>query len=157
MPRLSKPASAFRCFISSPEVNRLVVMLYVGFPQHCRRSRRSRNDHIADIGNVSWRISIRRSRRRAIVNEAGRYWASTNDTTSLYRSNSASEVRVPGLNIAPRAFFQRSVSTQPPSRRAWKDHIADRESLSKFVACDMDSDIGLGLHRRSPGFFMPSA
>lgn len=32
MPRPRKPASPFRCFNSSPEVIRLVVMMYVRFP-----------------------------------------------------------------------------------------------------------------------------
>jgi len=36
MPRLQKPASPFRYFHSSPEVIRLVVMLYVRFPPSLR-------------------------------------------------------------------------------------------------------------------------
>lgn len=36
MPRRSKPASPFRCFNSSPEVIRLVVMMYVRFPLSLR-------------------------------------------------------------------------------------------------------------------------
>jgi putative transposase len=36
VPRPSKPASAFRYFNSSPEVIRLVVMMYVRFPLSLR-------------------------------------------------------------------------------------------------------------------------
>lgn len=36
MPRPRKPASPFRCFHSSPEVIRLVVMMYVRFPLSLR-------------------------------------------------------------------------------------------------------------------------
>ena len=36
MPRPKKPTSPFRCFNSSPEVIRLVVMLYVRFPLSLR-------------------------------------------------------------------------------------------------------------------------
>ena len=36
MPRLRKPASPFRYFNSSPEVIRLVVMMYVRFPLSLR-------------------------------------------------------------------------------------------------------------------------
>jgi putative transposase len=36
MPRLRKPASLFRYFNSSPEVIRLVVMMYVRFPLSLR-------------------------------------------------------------------------------------------------------------------------
>ena len=36
MPRRKKPASPFRCFNSSPEVIRLVVMMYVRFPLSLR-------------------------------------------------------------------------------------------------------------------------
>ena len=32
MPRARKPANPFRCFNSSPEVIRLVVLMYVRFP-----------------------------------------------------------------------------------------------------------------------------
>ncbi len=32
MPRPRKPASPFRCFNSSPEVIRLVILMYVRFP-----------------------------------------------------------------------------------------------------------------------------
>ena len=36
MPRPSEPNSPFRCFDSSPEVIRLVVMMYVRFPLSLR-------------------------------------------------------------------------------------------------------------------------
>jgi putative transposase len=36
MPRPRKPASPFRCFNSSPEVIRLVVLMYVRFPLSLR-------------------------------------------------------------------------------------------------------------------------
>jgi putative transposase len=36
MPRPRKAASPFRCFNSSPEVIRLVVMMYVRFPPSLR-------------------------------------------------------------------------------------------------------------------------
>ena len=36
MPRLSKPASPFHYFNSSPEIIRLVVMMYVRFPLSLR-------------------------------------------------------------------------------------------------------------------------
>jgi putative transposase len=36
MPRLRKPSSPFRYFNSSPEVIRLVVMMYVRFPLSLR-------------------------------------------------------------------------------------------------------------------------
>ncbi|CAM3282485.1 hypothetical protein SPAN111604_14610 [Sphingomonas antarctica] len=36
MPRLRKPASPFRYFNSSPEIIRLVVMMYVRFPLSLR-------------------------------------------------------------------------------------------------------------------------
>ncbi len=36
MPRLKKPASPFRYFNSSPEIIRLVVMMYVRFPLSLR-------------------------------------------------------------------------------------------------------------------------
>jgi len=36
MPRPKKPASPFRYFNSSPEIIRLVVMMYLRFPPHNR-------------------------------------------------------------------------------------------------------------------------
>ena len=46
MPRPKKPASPFRYFNSSPEINRLVVMMYVRFPL----SLRNVEDLLADHG-----------------------------------------------------------------------------------------------------------
>ena len=49
MPRPRKPASPFRCFNASPEVIRLVVMIYVRFPLSLRNAEDLLSEREVDI------------------------------------------------------------------------------------------------------------
>ncbi len=57
MPRHRKPASPFRYFNSSPEVIRLVVMMYVKYPLSLRNVEdllAARGRHLPRDGRFSW-------------------------------------------------------------------------------------------------------
>jgi len=66
MPRPRKPASPFRCFNSSPEVIRLVVMMYVRFPLSLRNVEDLLFERGIDICHETVRFSRATSRKGGI-------------------------------------------------------------------------------------------
>jgi putative transposase len=71
MPRPSKPASAFRYFNSSPEVIRLVVMMYVRFPLSLRNVEDLLFERGIDICHETVRMWWNRFGRCSLATSAG--------------------------------------------------------------------------------------
>ena len=79
MPRHRKPASPFRCFNTSPEVIRLVVMMYVKYPLSLR-----------NVEDLLFERACEGSLGNSEKQEIGR-WATSGSRTRIFRFDDESE------------------------------------------------------------------